>query len=131
MASVRSIPTYALSARQRKEIGERGIAWQILLPEMYEPPPTLIDLLAFARASLPDVDPSWIVSAEADRVPIAADRGKPDGTITGQLGRLLDDREAANCWHIVVSVVIVTIRRPGGRALSKRLPQWPLAVSRP
>lgn len=111
--------TYRLSNRQATALLVRGTELEIAIPEPLDAPE---DALAFARGSLPDIEPELIVEAEWRELPAEVPAKGPG--LAGCLGALLTPETADSIWHIVVAVCWCRIRPRGCRHQSTGT-QWP------
>lgn len=115
----RLVITYRLSGRQAKEITARGQALWIAIPEPPDLPPGA-DLLAFARAALPDPG-GEIVSAEQMELSVEPPCGPG---LAGVLGAI-QSRPSGLSW--LVAAIVVQIRPARVQGEITKI-QWPVSA---
>jgi len=114
--------TYRLSARQRKELLERGTCLHLAIPA---PPRRDYDPLAFARLALPEVK-GLIVSAEEREVSVRPLNRTASG-VGSLLGEIVQsDAGRPGDWTAQVAVIIAEVPPAGGRRpRHNQIWQWP------
>lgn len=112
---------FRLSSAQLKEL-QRGNRVKIALPIPPEEPP---DLLAWARASLPEVDPRRIRRATIAQITVAPG-GATDG-LQGRLGVILHEHMTRDLLTLQVLVCVVDIAQTSDPKSTYPL-RWPKEV---
>jgi hypothetical protein len=118
---------YYLSARQLKELTERGRVLRIAVP-LPDDWAADGDPLAYCQAVIAVENPRWITAAEITELPVTVHVGTPGPGLQGLLGSIVhDDMDPRP--NLVVRVVAIVcevsaLRRP--RAASRT--QWPAYV---
>ena len=115
--------TYRLSNRQLKELSN-GKRLQIAIPDSGDLDCGVPrEYLAFARRSLPDINPDWIDSARPESIEISPPTGE-GGKLAAEIGHILRDGDdwAGLTWF--VEVVVVTLQSRD-KARATYPVQWP------
>lgn len=114
---------YVLSNSQKKEMFVRSTQLQVAIPipsQLLHHPD--FDPLTFARVSLDDIEPEWVVAAEEVDLPVSPTSGAV------LIGTILQEPVSPHRWHIVVPAVIAKISRDKKPKFFEQIPRWPKGV---